>query len=71
MKIKVKTDYDGCEYITAGKIYEANVLVERDISCSHDGEYLFSMINDRGNKILCRELGSSHLNGHYFEVIEE
>lgn len=52
------TDYDGCEYITAGKRYEV---------ISEDDGY-FEVINDNGSKIgFCLEM-SNHLNGNDWRI---
>lgn len=39
----VKTDYDGCPYITAGKVYEMKRLALTDNGCITDdrGRYMF------------------------------
>lgn len=34
----VKTDYDGCEYITAGKVYEVYGVEYPWIKCDNDDE---------------------------------
>jgi len=70
MKIKVKTDYDGCSYITAGKVYDAEILMGR-YDNEYDPGYLFDVIDDDGDKISSCELRSIHLNGRDWQVIEE
>lgn len=70
MKIKVKTDYDGCSYITAGRVYEAEVLANR-IQGNPEFGYLLWLIDDEEDKIFINELDSIHLNGHNWQVLEE
>lgn len=52
------TDYDGCEYITAGKRYEVR---------HYDGVY-FYFLDDHGDIICTSVEGSNHLNGNDWRI---
>jgi hypothetical protein len=60
MTTYVVTDYGGCDYITAGKRYEA----QRD-------EALFKITNDKGETNTIFGPNCAHLNGNSWTVIEE
>ena len=64
-KIYVRTDYDGCEYITAGKIYEATVIEE----CPSDA--LLSLVDDEGDTISTRVVTSVHLDDYAWEIVDK
>ena len=64
--MKVKTDYEGCEYITAGKEYEATSLYPEDIQ-----QTLFSIEPDSGNATIRIFLPDCcHLNDQPWEIVE-
>jgi len=70
MKIKVKTDYDGCSYIKAGKVYDAEVLENREYGNTAAG-YLFSFTDEDGDKCISCEYHCVHIDGHNFDVVNE
>lgn len=60
MTTYVVTDYDGCDYITAGKRYEATPTGNR-----------FVIVNDFKDKIFIALKNSFHLSGYDWTVIED
>lgn len=60
--MKVKTDFEGCRWLTAGKVYEA----EQD----EDDPDLVHLTDDTGFKIGCRISGCAHLDHNKWQVVE-
>jgi len=60
--MRVKTDYEGCEYITAGKEYE---VVDTGAGSN------LGIDDDNGHTIIIRPEGCAHLNSlGTWEVLE-
>lgn len=59
--MKVKTDYDGCSYITKGKIY--------DVEFDCDGDEM--IVDDQGDLINIDFDDCPHLYGNAWQVVEE
>lgn len=61
--MKVKTDYDGCRYITAGKEYEVLRTQNRDA--------LGVIVADDGDEIYIRFASCAFLEGKAWTVVED
>lgn len=60
--MKVKTDYEGCAVITAGKVYKAKRGFRSDLA---------RIIADDGGTALIRLTGCAYLEGRAWEVVDE
>lgn len=65
--MKIKTNYNGCPYITPGKEYEATVLH----SAYNKNSRVFSITDDNGRRTILAEKNSAHLDGQSWKVINE
>jgi len=65
--MKVKTEHvpKGCDYLTAGKVYEAEVVGEELRGV------IVRMIDDRGGAMIINVNKSIHLGGGDWTVIDE
>ncbi|CAL9978798.1 hypothetical protein VPHF99_0233 [Vibrio phage F99] len=62
--MKIKTNYvpEGCNYLTVGKVYEAEV--------DFDTLYTFSADNGRECFVETSGVGCAHLDGYCWEIVE-
>lgn len=67
-KLYARTQYDGCEYITAGKLYEIHDVKDTETAC---GRSFRILSDDEGELLLCNENKSNHLGRHGWQILTE
>ena len=56
----VMTDYTGCSYITAGKVYRADYVNDK----------MFYIVADNGSRAGCLMLSCAHLDGNNWRRVK-
>lgn len=64
-EVKVKTHFEGCGYLTAGKIYD--VIESKDFL----DQILFLITGDNGRDTWCLLRCCGHIDNQNWEIVEE